>query len=216
MMMAPRVRKLALTAHVTSSVGWLGTAAAFQALAIAALRSEDPVVVRGFYSAMALVGWYAIVPFCIASLVTGLVVSLGTAWGLFRYYWVAAKFLITSAASVILFGFTQTLDQMGALAVEPALSLGELGTLKQSPVLHSAGGLLVLLLTTVLAVYKPWGMTSYGRRNLQIQKPAMPSSNSTKLWRVYLLLGTLVLLVLFLILHLLSGGPKGHFVAPVR
>jgi hypothetical protein len=56
--MTPRFRKLALTAHVTSSVGWFGTVAAFLALAVAAVRIQDPYAVRGFYSAMALVGWY--------------------------------------------------------------------------------------------------------------------------------------------------------------
>jgi len=54
--MTPRLRKFALTAHVTSSVGWLGTVAAFQALAIAAVSSPEPQLVRGFYWAMELVG----------------------------------------------------------------------------------------------------------------------------------------------------------------
>jgi hypothetical protein len=33
-----------------------------------------------------------------------------------------------------------------------------------SPVLHAAGGLVVLLVAVVLSVYKPWGKTPYGRR----------------------------------------------------
>jgi hypothetical protein len=37
MAMTPRLRKFALTAHVTSSVGWLGAVAAFLALAVAGL-----------------------------------------------------------------------------------------------------------------------------------------------------------------------------------
>jgi hypothetical protein len=137
--MTPGFRKFALTAHVTSSVGWLGTVASFLALAIAALTSRDEETVRGFYVAMELTGWYVIVPFCLASLVTGLVLALGTPWGLFRYYWVLIKFLITVVSALILFGFTQTLGSLGALAADTALSMAELRNLNQSPAVHSGG-----------------------------------------------------------------------------
>jgi hypothetical protein len=211
MTMTPRFRKFALTAHVTSSVGWLGTVASFQALAIAAVTSRDPETVRGSYLAMELTGWYVIVPFCIASLVTGLVMSLGTPWGLFRHYWVLVKFLITVVAALILFGFTQTLSSLGDLAADPTLSMAELRNLKQSPVLHSGGGLLAIFVATILAVYKPWGMTRYGRRKRDAGvRPDYGSSNSTRLWGLYLLLGTIGLALLFLVLHLIGGGPRGH------
>jgi hypothetical protein len=113
---------------------------------------------------MELIGWYVIVPFCLTSLVTGLVVSLSTPWGLFRHYWVLVKSLITLVAALILFGFTQTLTSLGDLAADPTSSMSQLGHLKQSPVLHSGGGLLARFAATVLAVYKPWGMIPYGRR----------------------------------------------------
>lgn len=208
--MTPGIRKLALTAHVTSSVGWLGTVASFQALAIAALTSRDPATVRGFYLAMELIGWYVIVPFCVASLVTRLVMSLGTPWSLLRHYWVLVKLLITVVAALILFGFTQTLGSLGDLATDTTLSIGELGNLKQFPALHSGGGLLVLLVTTVLAVYKPWGMTGYGRRKLNIAGLPNDGSKTSKPWGLYLLLGFLGLVAGFLILHLIGGGPRGH------
>jgi uncharacterized membrane protein len=209
-MMTPRLRKFALTAHVTSSVGWLGTAAAFQALAIAAVRSGESEAVRGFYSGMALIGWYVIVPFCVASLVTGLIMSLATPWGLFRHYWVLVKFLITVVAALVLFGFTQTLSSLGHLAADPALSTEELRNLKQSPVLHSGGGLLVLLVTTFLAVYKPWGLTRYGRRRLNLSTDSDSGLNPASRWKQYLLLATLGLVLLLLIVHLIGGGPRGH------
>jgi hypothetical protein len=75
MIMTPRLRKFALTADVTSSVGWRGAVAGFQALAIAAVGSREPEAVRGLYLAMAQTGWNVIVPFCLASLVTGLIMS---------------------------------------------------------------------------------------------------------------------------------------------
>lgn len=210
MTMTPRIRKFALTAHVTSSVGWLGTVAGFQALAIAAVRSREPETVRAFYLAMELTGWYIIVPFCVASLVTGLIMSLGTPWGLFRHYWVLVKFLITVVAALILFGFTQTLGSLGDLAANATLPIGELRNLRQSPVLHSGGGLLVLLGATVLAVYKPWGMTRYGRRKQHAGGGPDSGANTTTPWQQYLLLGTVGLVLFLLVLHLIGGGPRGH------
>lgn len=201
--MRPRLRKLALTAHVTVSVGWLGAAAAFLALAIAALVSRGAETVRGAYVGMEVVGWFVIVPFCLAALVTGLVVSLGTPWGLFRYYWVLLKFLITGVSTLILFGFTSTLSSLGNLAADTALSIDQLRALNQSPAIHSGGGLLVLLVTTILAVYKPWGITPYGTRAGRASAPGVP-------WGLYVILGISGLIMLFLILHITRGGLTHH------
>ncbi len=109
MLMNPSLRKLMLTAHIVSSVGWLGAVAGFLALAIAALYDQNVLVVRAAYFSMELVGWYVIVPLCLASLLTGLIQSFGTKWGLFRHYWISAKFVITLLSALILFAFTHRL-----------------------------------------------------------------------------------------------------------
>ena len=108
MTMTPRLRKFALTAHVTSSVGWLGAVAVFLALAVAGLTSQDAQTVRAAYLAMELTGWFVLVPLSLASLLTGLVQSLGTAWGLFRHYWVLFKLLINVVATIVLLLYMQT------------------------------------------------------------------------------------------------------------
>jgi hypothetical protein len=76
MILTPGLRKFALTAHVTSSVGWLGAVAGFLALAIAALSSQDDQVVRAAFLVMELLGWSVLVPLSFASLLTGLIQSL--------------------------------------------------------------------------------------------------------------------------------------------
>ena len=91
MTMTPRLRKLALTVHVTSSVGWLGAVMAFLALAIVGLASQNTQTVRAVYLAAVPITWYVLVPLAVASLLTGLTSSLGTPWGLFRHYWVLFK-----------------------------------------------------------------------------------------------------------------------------
>jgi hypothetical protein len=164
MTMTPRLRKFALTAHVTSSVGWLGAVAVFLALAVAGLTSQDAQTVRAAYLTMDWAGWFVLVPFSLASLLTGLVQSLGTTWGLFRHYWVLAKLLINVFATFVLLMYTQTLGALADVAAETTSS-GDLGVLRSpSPLLHAAAALLLLLVATVLAVYKPRGMTPFGRR----------------------------------------------------
>ncbi len=169
MTMAPRVRKLALTAHVVSSVGWLGAIVAFLALAVAGLTSEDAQMVRAAYLAAEPITWFVIVPFALASLLTGIVQSLGTTWGLFRHYWVLFKLLIAIVATIVLLLYTQTVGFFAGLARSGA----DLGALRTSTfVLHSGAALILLLAATVLAVYKPRGMTRYGRRKQADQRRA--------------------------------------------
>lgn len=161
--MTPRVRKLALTAHIASSVGWLGAVAGFLALAVVGVASQDAETVRGAYLVMEPVGWFVLVPLALASLVTGLVQSLGTAWGLFRHYWVLFKLLINVFATIILLLYMQTLRSLADLAVE-SQDVSGLKTL--SPALHAGAALVLLLVATGLAVYKPRGVTPYGQRKL--------------------------------------------------
>jgi hypothetical protein len=165
MTMTPGLRKLALTAHVSASVGWLGAVVAFLALAAAGLTSQDAQTVRAAYLTMELIGWYALVPLALASLVTGLVQSLGTTWGLFRHYWVLFKLLINVFATIVLLMYTQTLDHFAGLAAETTASSGDLSGLRStSPLLHAGLALLLLVVATTLAVYKPRGVTTYGQR----------------------------------------------------
>jgi hypothetical protein len=168
----PRLRKFALTAHVTSSVGWLGAVVAFLALSVAGLTSQDQETVRGAYLVMELTGWVVLVPLSLASLLTGLVCSLGSAWGLFRHYWVLFKLLINVVATIVLLLYMQTLDSLGDVAAATTLSGNGLRGLRDpSPTLHAAAALLLLLVATTLAIYKPRGMTRYGQRTQHRQRP---------------------------------------------
>jgi hypothetical protein len=154
MTLGPGLRKFALTAHVACSVGWLGAVAGFLALAVAGLSSRDPRTVAAVYPAMELITVCVIVPLSLASLLTGLVQSLGTPWGLFRHYWVLIKLLLTSVATIVLL-----------------LQLGPIGYLGDAArAIHGGGGLLVLLMTTILSVYKPRGLTRYGQRKQHEQR----------------------------------------------
>ena len=170
MIMTPGLRKFVLTAHVVSSVGWLGAVAGFLALALAALTSQDDQVVRAAFLVMELLGWCVLVPLSFASLLTGLVQSLGTKWGLFRHYWVLFKLLITVVSTIILLAYMETLRYLAGIAAETTLSTADLHVFAQSPVIHSGAALAALLVVTTLSVYKPKGTTPYGWRKQHEQR----------------------------------------------
>jgi uncharacterized membrane protein len=168
MTMPSGLRKFALTAHVTCSVGWIGAVVVFLALAIIGLNSQDAQTVRGVYIVMEPAAWSALVPLAFASLVTGIVMSLGTTWGLFRHYWVVFKLLIAVFATIILMIYMGTFRHMAAVAADPSAGLDAVRN--ASPRLHAALALLVLLVATVLAIYKPHGVTPYGQRKQREQR----------------------------------------------
>jgi len=168
----PGARKLALIAHVGTSVGSLGAVAGFLALAVAGLTSPDDQLARGAYVANGLNARFVVLPLVLAALLTGLVSSLGTRWGLFRYYWIVVKLAITAIAAAILLMQMDGIALVAEVAARRPLRDGEFGDLRTSFVLHAAGGLLVLLLPLVLSIYKPPGVTRHGWREQQARRSA--------------------------------------------
>lgn len=167
--MPPRLRPFALTAHVAASVGWLGAVVAYLALVVAALTERDERTVRGAWAAMEVIGRFVLVPLSLASLLTGLVQAFGTAWGLFRHYWVVVKLVLTAAATAVLLLHMPTVrSYAGFAATTDTPAVGGL----PGELLHAGGGLVVLLATTVLSVFKPRGMTPYGWRKQREQRRA--------------------------------------------
>lgn len=164
MTLSPAVRKLVLTGHVVASVGWLGAVAGTLALAVAGVASESEPTVRAVYPAMEIVAAYLLVPLSLASLLTGLMQSLGTKWGLFRHYWVVAKLVINVTASVVLLMYLQTL---ASLADQATSAAPVEGLRSASPVLHAGAALALLVVAAVLSVFKPRGLTRYGWRQQQ-------------------------------------------------
>jgi DMSO/TMAO reductase YedYZ heme-binding membrane subunit len=175
MIMPPRLRKFALAAHITLAVGWIGAVASYIVLDVAAAASQDAQTLRAAYIGMGVIAWYVIVPLAFASLLSGLVMSLGTKWGLFRHYWVLISLLLTIIATVVLLVETQTISYFADIAAGPTTSSDDLRALG-STLVHSVGGTAVLLVILVLNVYKPRGMTRYGWRKQYEQRRALQRS----------------------------------------
>ncbi|MEV4334104.1 hypothetical protein AB0K02_26840 [Streptomyces sp. NPDC049597] len=165
MIMSPPLRKVVLTLHVTTSLGWLGAVAAYVALDVAALTGQDVQTVRSAYLAMEMIAWYVVVPLALASALIGLINALGTSWGLLRHYWVVVKFLLALLAAAVLLVETRTISSMADAAAVGADPRDLPGTLP-----HSVGGLVVLVVITILSVFKPRGLTRYGWRKQEQQR----------------------------------------------
>lgn len=199
-------RKIALSAHVTSSVGWFGAVVAFLALALIGLRGDrSDGVIRSAYIAMDAVGWFVIVPFSLASLATGLIQSLGTEWGVFRHYWVVSKLLITVGASLLLMLHMQVVSTVAEAASSGSLSVDHLRDPRMQLVADAGAASVVLLIAIVLSIFKPQGRTSLvgvqadGSQELAGRTPM-----------VYAFWVAVIALFLAIVIRHLSGGMPGH------
>lgn len=182
--MSPAIRKLALTIHLTTSVGWVGAVVAYLALGIAAIASPDAETIRAAWTAMDVTGWWVIVPLAIGALATGLVMSLGTRWGLFRHYWTLISLALTALCTAVLVLHMPSVSATAKMA--RSLEVPDLRMLG-GDLFHPTAGLLLLLLITVLNVFKPEGLTPYGWRKQRDERRERRSADpprvaSTRTW----------------------------------
>jgi uncharacterized membrane protein len=168
-----RLRKSVLTVHLVVSVGWIGAALAYLALGLAAASAGDPEIIRASWSSMALTGWLVLVPLALAAFTTGVLLALGTPWGLLRHWWVVFSLVLTGLSVVVLVLHMPSVSAQAELArrLEDA-ELARLG----GDLLHTSSGLVVLLVITVLNVFKPRGTTPYGRRSPSRRRPVTSPS----------------------------------------
>ncbi len=160
-LLRPRSRKLWLTLHVGFSVGWLGAAMAMLVLAIVGASASNPMLRHYAYEIMHIFDLAIVIPLVLLALITGLVMSLGTKWGLVRYWWVLVKFAI--ALSIPLFAAVQeslwVREAVAATRADPAADLA--GTDVRLWVCFIVFSLLLLWTATALSSYKPWGKTRW-------------------------------------------------------
>ncbi len=134
-----------------------------------------------------------------------------------RHYWVLVKFLLAIFATIALLMHQFTAVAEAAKLVSGAaggtLRSAELGRVGIQLAADSGLALLLLLATTTLAVYKPWGMTRCGRRKQHDDtgvRPDRKSTTSTPRWVKIFGIIAVVLALLFAILHLTGRGLGGH------
>ena len=152
--MGRRTHQLLLFLHVIASLGWFGAGAANVVLAAVAARTSSPPLRTSSYHLMNSVDFALVIPLAFAALVTGIVVSLTTKWGLVRYRWVLIKLVLTV---LVIVGSTFGVG----VWVEQGMVAGDVGLPNpaEDVLVWAAGGnLAVFLFMTWISIAKPWGL----------------------------------------------------------
>ena len=156
--------------------------------------NADDLKARAASTTMELIGWYVIVPFSAASLLSGVIQSVGTTWGLFRHYWVLAKLLITVGASILLMLHMQVVSSIALAASDVSMPTSHLQGPKMQVVADAGAAVVVLLIAVGLSVYKPSGRTDEpAPRWVRVSGAAV-----------------VLLIVAFVARHLAGGGMHSH------
>jgi hypothetical protein len=139
------MRRALLTAHIVCSVGLLGDAAGFLAVAVRAATTDDPRLAAASYELLEMFSVVFGIPLSFGALLTGVALTRVTKWGVLRHRWVTVK--LGLIVSVIL---------VGSLALGPSVAaMQQGGDAEWTIVAGSAYDVLALTLATGLSVYKP-------------------------------------------------------------
>lgn len=140
-----RTRIAVLTGHVLAAVGWFGIAATVAFFGYAAAATDDTALRRSLHTAMRAAIALSI-PAGLLCAATGLVLALGTRWGLTRYWWLIIKEVITVVVIVT--------DPLVLLpAIREALDTGE----ATAPFGPMTAHVVLLAVATTLSTVKPFG-----------------------------------------------------------
>jgi hypothetical protein len=157
--LSPRARRLALVVHVVSSVGLVGSSAGVLILALSAAATDETVAAHALYVAMRTAVFAVAVPFSFIALGSGIVLGLGTKWGVLRHGWVTAKLVLLVV--IILTGalvVRPSMDHVIAATSGPAPGAKpDLGASQWEPAVAAASNIVLVVVAVALAIFKPGG-----------------------------------------------------------
>lgn len=193
-------RKMMLTTHITFSIGWFGAVAVFLALAITGLSTQNSQTARAACIALKLSTWLVVVPFCIASLITGIIQGLGTKWGLFKHYWIIVKLVLTLAMTILLWLHLEPINYLASVANQTSFSNTEQTNSFIQLISKAGAALLVLIAIITISKYKPWGKVGVTK----FKTSALTNVN----WKRILMVVGICLFIGMIVIHLFGGGVK--------
>lgn len=154
-------RKFVLTLHVGTSVGWLGAALAMLILTITAMVTTEPEIRHAAYTFMHINDLAMMIPLGYSAFITGILLALGTNWGLFKYYWIVVKLVLTTLILIFAGVFTQVWVREAITVTTDGGSADALGIYL---LVNAISFSVVFWTTTTLSTYKPWGKISDARQ----------------------------------------------------
>jgi hypothetical protein len=146
-------RKAFLLVHILTAGIWLGVDVIVGMLVFGAWLSDDPGTRDIAYRAL---GGYVLWPMLLSGLlclVSGIVLGVGSKYGLVRYVWVAVKLVLNLVLCLLIIVLLRPMLAQ--------LAAGQPGTsdLVYPPVVSVTA----LTFASWLSVFKPWGLTPRGR-----------------------------------------------------
>ncbi|AJY73524.1 hypothetical protein [Paenibacillus beijingensis] len=161
-------RRWLLTLHLLFVAIMFGVAIVFLILSITAANTNDEGVLKACYASMHLLAETSVRASTIGALVTGILLSVLTQWGLFRFYWIIVKEGLTILA-IVLGPVGMYFWTLKAVTMTSAEGLGAL----QNPSFHVNSGqlwtgiilqILSIAAMFVISVFKPWGSRTQKKR----------------------------------------------------
>ncbi len=162
-----RARRVWLTIHVGVSVAWIGIEACILLLTVVGLTTDDRATLRASFIALGVLGSGVTIPVAVITLVSGVVLSVRTTWGLVQHWWIVIKLALTvalTAGSTLLLNgrLREAADRASALP-EGTISAGDIGWMRFQILSSTIVVIAALVAATVLSVFKPVGRTPWGR-----------------------------------------------------
>jgi hypothetical protein len=152
-----RARKATLVLHIASAGVWLGLDAVMAVLVVTSIVTDDVTTRAVCYQALELVTVWPMTVAGVTCLVTGVVLGLGTVYGLVRYWWVAVKLVLNVVLTVLVLvslrpGIEEIADR-GERLLDGEAVVTAIGDLAFPPIVSPTA----LMIAVVLSVFKPWG-----------------------------------------------------------
>lgn len=157
LVLSRRWRQIVLVCHIVSAASWIGVDVVVAVLVGTGWFAPDLELRSLAYRALANFIVLPMLTSALVCLLTGVILGLGTKWGLVRYWWVAVKLALNLALCVaivvVLAPGMPAVDAYGSDLLAGSAEDDRIVNLFFPPVVS----LTALTFAVVLAVVKPWG-----------------------------------------------------------
>ncbi|RDW22439.1 hypothetical protein CWR48_01660 [Oceanobacillus arenosus] len=161
MKLSIRAKRWLLITHILFAAIMFGNMVTFLILSITITASNDPQLIESCYQVMLLLSGSSIRASTIGTTVTGILLCVLTKWGLFKFYWIIVKEVLT----ILLIGiniwgmYSWTLRALDIFTVTGLqINHGEL-------LIGISIQLISLIIIFTISVFKPWGILAKKQKN---------------------------------------------------
>jgi hypothetical protein len=152
-----RARRAVLTVHILGAGAWIGIDVVLGVMVFTAMLTTSTDTEALCYRVLELFAVWPLIIAGVVSLISGVVLGLGTNYGLIRYWWVAVKLVLNVVlVGLVVFALRPGLAEAAAYGEQLAAGgagRADVGSLAFPPIVSGVA----LVTATLLSVFKPWG-----------------------------------------------------------